>query len=140
MPGRLGLLVTLQLIATNVYNSVIGPLERGFSYIEFWMIGVYIPILLGILEYAALLALKRYYWGIETSTKNIAIVSSQDTESKNCSPIFHMKNISYLVKNGGDDSTSDLDVIERRIDKWTCIGSFTFILIFNITYWFNALM
>ena len=135
----MGLLVTLKLIATNVYNSVIGPLERGFSYIEIWMIGVYIPILLGILEYAALLILKKYYWS-KTCSKNIAILSSQDTGSKNCSPNFHIKNMPYLVKSGRDDSNSNLDVIERRIDKWTCIGSFTFILIFNTTYWFNALM
>ena len=40
-------LVTLDLIATNVYNSVKAPTKRGFSYIEIWMIGVQIPILLG---------------------------------------------------------------------------------------------
>ena len=96
MPGHLGLLVTLQLIATNVYNSVIGPLERGFSYIEFWMIGVYIPILLGILEYAALLVLKKYHWS-KTCSKNIAILSSQDKGSNDdCSPNFRIKNIPYF--------------------------------------------
>ena len=57
----MGLLITLDLIATNVYNSVKAPAKRGFSYVEIWMIGVQIPILLGILEYAILLALKKYY-------------------------------------------------------------------------------
>ena len=39
VPGRLGLLVTVDLISMNCYNSVEGPLSRGFSYIELWMVG-----------------------------------------------------------------------------------------------------
>ena len=61
MPGRLGLLVTLYLIATNVYNSVTAPTQRGFSFIEIWMIGVQIPILTGVVEYGILLAMKKYH-------------------------------------------------------------------------------
>ena len=61
VPGRLGLLVTLYLIATNVYNSVKAPPKRGFSYIEIWMIGVQIPMLAALIEYGFLLALKKYY-------------------------------------------------------------------------------
>lgn len=60
VPGRLGLLVTLSLIATNVYGSVKGPRNRGFSFIEVWMIGVHIPILLALFEYATILAMKKY--------------------------------------------------------------------------------
>ena len=51
VPGRLGLLITLDLIATNTYNSVKAPEKRGFSYLEIWMLGVQIPILLAIFEY-----------------------------------------------------------------------------------------
>ena len=47
VPGRLGLLVTLDLIFANVYNSVKGPENRGFSYIEVWMVGMQIPIIVG---------------------------------------------------------------------------------------------
>ena len=61
MPGRLGLLVTLYLIATNVYNSVNAPIQRGFSYIELWMIGMLIPILVAIIEYGVTLCLYRYW-------------------------------------------------------------------------------
>ena len=35
VPGRMGLLVTLFLISSNVYNSLKGPQNRGFSYIDF---------------------------------------------------------------------------------------------------------
>ena len=41
------MVLTLYLISANVYNSVDAPNSRGFSYIEIWMIGVQIPILLG---------------------------------------------------------------------------------------------
>ena len=59
VPGRLGLLVTLYLIMTNVYISVEGPKSRGFSYIEIWFVGMQIPIIFGIMEYAMLLTMKR---------------------------------------------------------------------------------
>ncbi len=38
------------------------------------------------------------------------------------------------------DNKSKWDAMERMMDKWTFIGSFTFILCFNIAYWFTALM
>ena len=47
VPGRLGLLITLYLILNNVYNSVKGPENRGFSYIEVWFVGTQLPILAG---------------------------------------------------------------------------------------------
>ena len=59
VPGRLGLLITLDLIATNTYNSVKAPSGRGFSYIEIWLLGIQIPILLAIVEYGILLTIKR---------------------------------------------------------------------------------
>ena len=52
-------IVTLYLISTNVYNSVDAPRARGFSYIEIWMIGAQIPILLALCEYGFVLCLKK---------------------------------------------------------------------------------
>ena len=134
----MGLLITLDLIVTNVYNSVDAPSKRGFSYIEIWMIGVHIPILLGILEYAFLLTLKKYFQG-NINTKNVVtVVSNQDKESKKDSPIFLTKNVTSVEKMNHDNIKSNWDAIERRMDKWTFIGSLTFILIFNIIYWCAA--
>ena len=48
----MGMIVTLYLISANVYNSVEGPKNRGFTYIEIWMVGMRIPIVIGIFEYA----------------------------------------------------------------------------------------
>ena len=55
----MGMVVTLYLISANVYNSVDAPKDRGFSYIEIWMIGSQFPILLALLEYGILLYLKK---------------------------------------------------------------------------------
>ena len=55
----MGMIVTLYLISANVYNSVEGPKSRGFSYIEFWMIGTQAPILLALVEYGFILFLKK---------------------------------------------------------------------------------
>ena len=64
VPGRLGLLITLFLILTNVYNSVDAPKSRGFSFIEIWLVGVQLPIFVAILEYMVLLARKKYGFDI----------------------------------------------------------------------------
>ena len=55
----MGMVVTLYLISANVYNSVDAPKDRGFSYIEIWMIGSQFPILLALLEYGFVLYLKK---------------------------------------------------------------------------------
>ena len=62
VPGRMGLLVTLFLISSNTYNSLNIPQDRGFSYIEIWLIGTQGNILVALIEYAFLLAWKKYSW------------------------------------------------------------------------------
>ena len=55
----MGMIVTLYLISANVYNSVDAPKNRGFSYIEIWMLGTQFPILLALLEYGFVLYMKK---------------------------------------------------------------------------------
>ena len=55
----MGMIVTLYLISANVYNSVDAPKNRGFSFIETWMIGTQIPILLALCEYGFILHIKK---------------------------------------------------------------------------------
>ena len=55
----MGMIVTLYLISTNVYNSVDAPKNRGFSYIEIWMLGTQFPILLALFEYGFVLCYKK---------------------------------------------------------------------------------
>ena len=60
IPGRIGLIVTLFLISSNVYVSVDAPSERGFSYIEIWIIGSQAPIVFALFEYGCILATVKY--------------------------------------------------------------------------------
>ena len=60
VPGRMGMLVTLYLMLINSHNSIEAPSGRGFSNIEVWFIGIQAPIAFGIIEYGAILALKRF--------------------------------------------------------------------------------
>ena len=54
----MGLLITIFLIITNIYNSVNAPKSRGLSFIEIWIIGIDFQILGAILEYSYVILLK----------------------------------------------------------------------------------
>ena len=60
VPGRMGLLITLFLISTNVYISVKAPEGRGYSFIEIWLIGAWGTILFSIIEYGLILGWKKH--------------------------------------------------------------------------------
>ena len=115
VPGRLGLLVTLHLIVTNVFNSVKAPTKRGFSFIEIWMVGVQIPILIGIFEYGAILAIRKSQHGRKTS---LIKVGNQAKVLSSKTP----KEIDWTHH-------------EKLMDKWTFVFVLLFIVFFNIIYW-----
>ena len=71
----------MDLISKNVYNSVNAPTHRGFSYIEIWMIGVQIPILIGIVEHGFLLAMKKYYQSKDMTTEVVEFLAD-DTKPR----------------------------------------------------------
>ena len=112
------MLLTLDLIVTNVYNSVEAPTQRGFSYIEIWLIGIQIPILVAIFEYGILLAMKKYY---QPNKKTSEVV------------VFNRKIITT------DTEEMNMKKIEITMDKWSFIGTLSFIIIFNIIYWITAI-
>ena len=45
-----------------------------------------------------------------------------------------------LNKTINDINKAKWDETERVVDKWTFIASLTFIITFNLIYWFTALM
>mgnify|MGYP001195437232 FL=1 len=61
VPGRMGLIVTLLLISSNVYNSVKAPTTRGFSYIDVWIIGSQAPIVFALFQYGFILLIIKYW-------------------------------------------------------------------------------
>ena len=60
VPGRMGMLVILFLIYTNIHGTLEGPSSRGFSFIEVWYVGMFLPIVVAIAEYAIILAIMKY--------------------------------------------------------------------------------
>ena len=81
VPGRLGMLLTLTLISTNNYNSLDAPTSRGYSYIEIWYFGTFLPIVIAITEYGYILSQKRaskisqeYIWKIDLRVFQIVLI------------------------------------------------------------------
>ena len=103
--------MTLFLISANVYNSVVAPQSRGFSYIEIWMLGSQFPILLALFEYGFILFMKK-------------IAKKADDE---------------IINLNQDDIQASLDRISRQLDFSTMILSFIFFVTFALLYWIIAL-
>ena len=102
----MGMILTLYLISANVYNSVKGPKSRGFSYIEVWMIGTQIPILIALLEYGYILFLKKISRKVEDKKE----VLNLETQKQN------------------------LDAKIKKLDFATMIFSFLAFIIFVTIY------
>ena len=113
-------MITLDLIATNTYNSVKAPSGRGFSYIEIWLLGIQIPILLAIVEYGILLTMKRIQKKVNGQVQVQVFYSGNQTQIR-------------------EKTIWDLDQMGKTMDKWSFISSLFFIIIFIIVYWSVAL-
>ena len=107
----MGLLVTLNLITSNVYMTINAPRERGFSQIESWIIGVEGVILLALIEYGFLLAWKRYNWSLPKGCK------SEQKKKFYCE--------------------STIDDRMKMVDSFTFILSVLFFIAFNLYYWIS---
>ena len=103
------MLVTLHLISANVYNSVYAPPGRGFSYIELWMIGMQIPILVALIEYSLVLGFKRF-------------MSKTDS-----SKIF--------IKRPNEIKINLEDGFYEKIDMISLVLSLIYIVFFSLCYW-----
>ena len=66
----MGMLVVLFLIITNIHSDVEGPSSRGFSFVEVWYIGMFIPIIIAMVEYAAILAALKYKTDLQYDTES----------------------------------------------------------------------
>ena len=110
----MGMLVTLSLISTNIYASTNAPPERGFSYIELWMVGMQLPICVALVEYSLILGLKKYW------KKN-----DNDEDPK----IFMNREHSKEFKKNQDDT------MFRNMDKIFFVLSFAYFMVFCLCYW-----
>ena len=64
-------MVTVYLIASNVYSQVDAPKRRGFSRIDIWMVGVQFQILVAIVEYGILLGLQKFSKAEKSYSKRV---------------------------------------------------------------------
>ena len=108
------MLVTLDLICTNIYNVVSAPIDRKISYVEIWMIGVHFPIFIAILEYGIILAMNKY--------------------KKDSIPAGVYINRSVKI-NKSEDSHFDVTNFSKKLDIITFCSCVIFIILFNIIYW-----
>ena len=108
----MGMILTLYLISSNVYNSVNAPHDRGFSYIEIWILGTQLPILLAFFEYGYVLYLKK----VETKV-----------------------GVQNQVMNPSSQNPT-LDDRIKKMDFATMIISFVFYVTFASLYWIILLM
>ena len=148
------MIVTLYLISANVYNSVEAPNGRGFSYIELWMVGTQIPILLALCEYGFVLYLKK----VETK-----LPKNQATKKRQfCSTMMRFKPLRCFQKRTRpltapsmsldqpnnpfsselgrsqmlnlDEQQPDLDERIKKLDFATMIFSFIYFITFVFLY------
>ena len=108
------MLVTLFLISTNVYSSINAPPERGFSYIELWMVGMQLPICIALVEYSLILGLKKY-WKNNDNDENPQIFMNRE----------HNKEF----KKNKDD------IMFKNMDKIFFILSLAYFMVFCLCYW-----
>ena len=112
----MGMLVTLNLISVNVFNSVDGPPGRGFSYIEIWMVGMQIPMLVALVEYSSILGLRKFLdKKIEMNNPKVFVNRSEQSNTT--------ENTKF------DESTFIM------VDKITLILSIIFFVTFCLFYW-----
>ena len=129
----MGMIVTLYLISTNVYNSVDAPQDRGFSNIEVWMIGAQFPIILALCQYGFVLYLKKHANKarnqVQTLTPDPNQVQIMTRDQKMTSDQNQVQTMTP------DDEDAELDDRIKRLDSATMIFSFLCFTTFAFAYW-----
>ena len=128
----MGMIVTLYLISANVYNSVDAPPDRGFSYIEIWMIGTQLPILFAICEYGLILHWRRI-GALETNNDNKGLwIFSKNIQ-------IYLFRIYYLFV--ADEPTKMKNISEAGLDLEKKIKDLDYIsMIFSLVYLITSVL
>ena len=79
-----------------------------------------------------LLARKKYYKDKVKSSPSIMVAQSAH-------PSIPSKD-NMMMEKTTNDTKSDWDIIEKNMDKWAFMVTLAFIVTFDLTYWFLALM
>ena len=124
------MLVTLYLITCNLYASVPAPPNRGFSFIEIWVCGVQVPILMAIIEYGIVLTILKF--GTKKSK------SSLNSKSININGNWVRPFEKLDEKKQQAPSLDDIEVkkaLMKMVDSKCSLFSAMCFIVFNIVYW-----
>ena len=132
----MGLLVTLFLISSNVYSSLEAPIQRGFSYIEIFLVATQGIILFAIMEYGFVLAWKKCsdIKKDENQPQNL-LINQHKLVIKKLSK-SHQNNIKGSSSWFDQQMTQDTKI--KIIDMISLVISLTLYALFNVFYWINA--
>ena len=116
------MLVTLHLISVNVYNSISAPPDRGFSYIELWIVGMQLPIFMALVEYSIVLGFKKFW-----NKDNAILYVNGDYSTYG----FSSNNKTKEMKKRKNEN----DLIFKKIDRISLILSMVYFIAFCLCYW-----
>ena len=132
----MGLLVTLYLIASNIYSNLKAPSTRGFSYIETWMLGTQAVIIFAILEYGILLAWKKYFPEQKKLEATISPKRGGGARGENNAKSGNVPNSKQAWMNGAYSMPQAQKM--KIADLIALFFSMSCFICFNVYYWMVA--
>jgi len=131
VPGRMGLLVTLFLVLTNMFNTIntVSPTVEGMTSISIWLLSCILFVAGAVAEYAVILYLKRALdcspplTGTELGSRTITMNKDKFDQ--------------WLVSLGEKVPKTEADI--ARVDKMALIIFSSSFMVFNLLYWSNML-
>ena len=130
VPGRIGLLVTLFLVATNIFNTIIdvSPNTEGMTAISSWMIAYMFFVFLALLEYAIILyfLLTRNVDKLKKKRNELLIIHDDDC--------FLYRNSETCQREEELAAIKEQQLLMKVDSIFLCVFPFVFV-IFNALYW-----
>ena len=130
VPGRIGLLVTLFLVATNIFNTIIdvSPNTEGMTAISSWMIAYMFFVFLALLEYAIILyfLLTRNVDKLKKKRNELLIIHDDDC--------FLYRNSETCQREEELQAIKEQQLLMKVDSIFLCVFPFVFV-IFNALYW-----
>ena len=112
IPGRMGLLFSLLLCLVNIFNSTIYAAPKNAVGITHWILSCILFIVLAILEYALLIAYKKY--------KKAGKIAGNNRMSK--------------LRSGDDES---IEKLSKQMDRSMILILPPVFCVFGLLFWVN---
>lgn len=133
------MLVTLYLCSVNVYAALDAPKNRGFSYIDLWMMGTQLPICLALIEFGSLLCIAKYDLLSYFQTKVSSYQPTSDAKQPQNDLGVSGNKISFVKVVTTPTDPDKFRLLARKIDFVFFIVSTTSFFLFALVYWCTLL-